>query len=108
MKLLPWMVAAAGLGFAAYVVFTRSAMEYATGPGDAEDAARTAFGWGTKQRAFGVGGQLSGRLKEGVGRITGNDHLAGEGVADQAAGLAKDAAGSVAQAVGRTIHELNR
>ena len=108
MKMFPWMVAAAGLGFAAYVVLSRSAMEYANGPGDAEDAARTAFGWGTKQRAFGVGGQLSGRLKEGVGRITGNEHLAGEGVADQAAGLAKDAAGSVAQAVGQTIHELNR
>jgi len=103
MKMFPWMVAAAGLGFAAYVVLSRSATEYATGP-----AARTAFGWGTKQRAFGVGGQLSGRLKEGVGRITGNDNLAGEGVADQAAGLAKDAAGSVAQAVGQTIHELNR
>jgi uncharacterized protein YjbJ (UPF0337 family) len=108
MKMFPWMVAAAGLGFAAYVVFNRSAMEYATGPGDAEDAGRMAFGWGTKQRAFGVGGQLSGRLKEGVGRITGNDDLAGEGIADQAAGLAKDAAGSVAQAVGQTIHEFNR
>ena len=108
MKMFPWVVAAAGLGFAAYVVFTRSAMEYAAGPGGAEDAARTAFGWGTKQRVSGVGGQLSGRLKEGVGRITGDDNLAGEGIADQAAGLAKDAAGSVAQAVGQTIHEFNR
>jgi uncharacterized protein YjbJ (UPF0337 family) len=107
MKMFPWMIAAAGLGFAAYVVFNRSAM-YATRPGDAEDAGRMAFGWGTKQRASGVGGQLSGRLKEGVGRITGNDNLAGEGIADQAAGLAKDAAGSVAQAVGQTIHEFNR
>jgi uncharacterized protein YjbJ (UPF0337 family) len=107
MKMFPWMIAAAGLGFAAYVVFNRSAM-YATGPGDAEDVGRMAFGWGTKQRASGVGGQLSGRLKEGVGRITGNDNLAGEGIADQAAGLAKDAAGSVAQAVGQTIHEFNR
>jgi uncharacterized protein YjbJ (UPF0337 family) len=105
--MFPWMIAAAGLGFAAYVVFNRSAM-YASGPGDAEDAGRMAFGWGTKQRASGVGGQLSGRLKEGVGRITGNDNLAGEGIADQAAGLAKDAAGSVAQAVGQTIHELTR
>jgi uncharacterized protein YjbJ (UPF0337 family) len=107
MKMFPWMIAAAGLGFAAYVVFNRSAM-YASGPGDAEDAGRMAFGWGTKQRASRVGGQLSGRLKEGVGRITGNDNLAGEGIADQAAGLAKDAAGSVAQAVGQTIHEFNR
>jgi uncharacterized protein YjbJ (UPF0337 family) len=108
MKMFPWMVAAAGLGLAAYVVFTRSVMEHTTGAGDAEEAAGKAFGWGTKQRVSGAGGQLSGRLKEGVGRITGNDHLAGEGIADQAAGLAEDAAGSVAQAVGQTIHELNR
>jgi uncharacterized protein YjbJ (UPF0337 family) len=108
MKMFPWMVAAAALGFAAYVVFNRSAMEYATGPGDAGEAGRKAFRWGTKQRASGVGGQLSGRLKEGIGRITGDDNLAGEGIADQATGLAKDAAGSVAQTVGQTIHEFNR
>jgi uncharacterized protein YjbJ (UPF0337 family) len=108
MRVFPWIVAGAGIGFAAYVLFTRSDMEYATGPGDAEDAARMTFGWGTKQRASGVGGQMFGRLKEDVGRITGNDDLAGEGIADQAAGLAKDAAGSVAQAVGETIHDFNR
>ena len=51
MKLLPWIVAVAGTGFAGYILFTRSDMEYATGPGDADDAARKAFGWGTKQRA---------------------------------------------------------
>jgi uncharacterized protein YjbJ (UPF0337 family) len=108
MRAFPWIVAVAGVGFAAYFVFTRCEVEYADGPGDAEDAARMASGWGTKQRLSGVGSQLSGRLKEGVGRITGNDSLAGEGVADRAAGVAKDAAGSVAQAVGQTIHEFNR
>ena len=85
MKLLPWIVAVAGIGFAGYILFTRSDMEYATGPSDADDAARKAFRWGTKQRASGVGGQMAGRLKEDVGRITGNDDLAGEGIADQAA-----------------------
>ena len=108
MKMLPWMVAGAGLGFAAYVILTRSNFEYATGPGNAEDAARRVFGWGTRQRVSGAGGQLSGKLKEGAGRIIGNDNLAGEGIADQATGQVKDAAGSVAQAVGQTIHEFNR
>jgi uncharacterized protein YjbJ (UPF0337 family) len=108
MKMFPWMVAVAGLSVAAYVVLTRSAWEDTTGPADADGAARMAFGWGTKQRLSGVGSQLSGRLKESVGRLAGNDNLAGEGIANQAAGLAKDAAGTVAQAVGETIHDLNR
>ena|SRR5579859_7741221 len=107
MKMLPWMVAGAGLGFAAYIILTRSDLEYATGPGNAEDAARKAFSWGTKQRVSGAGSQVSGKLKEGAGRIIGNDDLAGEGIADQAAGQVKDAAGTVAQAVGQTIHEFS-
>jgi uncharacterized protein YjbJ (UPF0337 family) len=108
MKMLPWMVAGAGLGFAAYVLLTRSDLEYATGLGNTANAARRVFGWGTRQRVSGAGGQLSGRLKEGAGRIIGDDSLAGEGIADQATGQAKDAAGSIAQAVGQTIHEFSR
>jgi uncharacterized protein YjbJ (UPF0337 family) len=108
MRLLPWIVATAGLGLAAYVVLTRSEMAYATERGGAGDPARTAFGWGTKQRASGIGGQIAGRWKQGVGRLTGNDDLAAEGVADEAVGAAKDAAGNVAQAVGETINEFNR
>jgi uncharacterized protein YjbJ (UPF0337 family) len=49
-----------------------------------------------------------GKLKEGAGRVTGGDQLAGEGVVDQAVGTVKDTAGQAAQALGETIHELNR
>jgi uncharacterized protein YjbJ (UPF0337 family) len=108
MRVLPLMVAVAGIGLAAYVIYTGSDHEYATGSGDAEDAAQQAFGWGTKQRVSGAASQLAGNLKKGVGRITGDDDLVQEGVVDQAAGLAKDAAGNVAQTVGETIHELSR
>jgi uncharacterized protein YjbJ (UPF0337 family) len=49
-----------------------------------------------------------GKFKEGVGRVTGDDQLTGEGVVDQLAGAVKDTAGQAAQALGTTIHELNR
>jgi uncharacterized protein YjbJ (UPF0337 family) len=47
-------------------------------------------------------------VKEGFGRATGDDDLAGEGLVDQAVGAVKDGAGKAAQAVGETIHDLNR
>ncbi|MGC1968600.1 MAG: CsbD family protein [Candidatus Acidiferrales bacterium] len=61
-----------------------------------------------RQRVTGAGSRLAGKLKEGVGRMTGDDSLAGDGIVDQASGVAKNAAGNVAQALGETIHDLNR
>lgn len=108
MKGFTWLIAGVGLALAAYVVLNQPGPRYATGNDDVEDAAdRTAL-WGSKQRLSGTGGRLAGRLKEGLGRATGDDRLAGEGVADQVAGAVKDTAGQVAQAAGETIHELNR
>jgi hypothetical protein len=43
-----------------------------------------------------------GKLKEGVGRATGDDQLAGEGLVDQIAGAVKDTAGQAPQALGAT------
>jgi uncharacterized protein YjbJ (UPF0337 family) len=91
MKSLPWILAAVGLGVAAYVVINAPGPEYATGNDSIEDG--TNFG---------------GKLKEGIGNLTGNRDLANEGVVDQVSGSLKDAAGSVAQAAGQTIHEFNR
>jgi uncharacterized protein YjbJ (UPF0337 family) len=51
---------------------------------------------------------LVGKLKEGVGRATGDDELAEEGVGEQIVGSVKGAVGEAAHAVGETIHELNR
>jgi len=108
MKSLPWILAAVGLGVAAYIVINTPGPEYATGNDDIENAARKTSAWGSKNRITGTGTNLGGKLKEGLGNLTGNDDLANEGVVDQVAGKIKDAAGSVAQAAGQTIHEFNR
>jgi uncharacterized protein YjbJ (UPF0337 family) len=108
MKALTWLAAGVGIGIAVYIVFNQPGPRYATGDKDVEYAAdRTAL-WGSKQRLSGIGGRLAGKLKEGLGRATGDDQLAGEGAADQVAGVVKDTTGKVAQAAGQTIHDLNR
>jgi uncharacterized protein YjbJ (UPF0337 family) len=108
MKGLAWMVAGIGVGVAAYVVFNQPGPKNRTGDSDVEDVAgRTAL-WGSKQRVAGTGNQLVGRAKEGIGRVTGDDQVASEGVAQQAVGGVKDSIGSVAQAAGEAIHDLNR
>lgn len=108
MKGFTWLIAGVGLAIAAYIVLNQPGPRYATGDDDVEDAAGRTSLWGSKQRLSGTGGRLAGRLKEGLGRATGDDRLAGEGVADQVAGAVKDTAGKVAQAAGETIHDLNR
>ena len=79
-----------------------------TGSDDIEDAAGKTSLWGSKQRLKGAGGNLAGKVKEGLGRVTGDDQLAGEGVVDQAVGAVKDTAGAAAQAAGQAIHNLNQ
>jgi uncharacterized protein YjbJ (UPF0337 family) len=108
MKSLPWILAAVGLGVAAYVVMNTPGPEYATGNDSIEDAARKTAAWGSKNRIVGSGVNFGGKLKEGIGNLTGNPNLVNEGVVDQVSGSLKDAAGSVAQAAGETIHEFNR
>ena len=73
-----------------------------------EKAARKTFGWGTRQRAAGTGGQVIGKLKEGLGRVSGDGDLAAVGLADQIGGAAKGAVGSVAQAAAEMMHDLKR
>ena len=106
MKALPWIIAGVAVSLAVY--FIANQPEYAMGYDDVEDAAANAGLWGSKQRLKGKGGSLLGKAKEGIGRATGNDSLAGEGVIDQAVGAVKDAAGQAATAVGETIHDLNK
>ena len=108
MKNLPWFLAALGLGVAAYVIAKTPGPEYATGSDTLEDAARGTSQWGSKNRVRGAGGRFVGKLKEGVGRATGDADLQDEGVGQQIAGSLKNAAGQVAQAAGQTIHDLNR
>ena len=105
MKTFLWLAGGLGVGLAAYLILTGP--EYATGSDTVEGAAQKAAGWGTKQRVQGAGAGLVGKVKEGLGNLTGNDDLAGRGQGDQIAGKVKDAAGQVAQAAGQTLHDLN-
>ena len=109
MRALPWILLGVGIGAVITAVFfNEPEAEYATGYDSVEDAARKTFGWGTKKRAEGKVGSVAGAIKEGVGRLTGNDELADEGAADRVVGHVKDAAGELGHAVGQTIHDLNR
>jgi uncharacterized protein YjbJ (UPF0337 family) len=108
MKALTWVIAGVGAGIAAYIVLNQPGPQYATGDDDVEYAAGRATLWGSKQRISGVGGALAGKVKEGLGRATGNEQLAGDGVTDQIAGAVKETAGKAAQVAGETIHDLNR
>ena len=108
MKTIAWLAAGIGLGLAVYLIANAPGPEYATGSDNLEDAARRAAGWGTKQRATGLGGNVVGRVKEGLGNLTGNPDLADEGTADQVAGNVKEGVGKFAQAAGQTLHDLNR
>jgi uncharacterized protein YjbJ (UPF0337 family) len=106
---LPFILAiASGAAIAAYILINTPGPEYATGNDSIEDAARGTAQWGSKKRITSKGSSVIGKVKEGVGRVTGDEDLATEGLVDQAAGAVKDAAGKVAQAAGETLHELNR
>ena len=108
MKALPWILAAAGLGAAAYFIANAPGPEHATGSDAVEDAARSTANWGSKTRVRGTGGKFVGKAKQAIGNLTGKDDLAAEGAGDQAAGSAAGAVGKIAQAAGETLHNLNR
>ncbi|MEO8736389.1 MAG: CsbD family protein [Edaphobacter sp.] len=109
MRALPWIIAGVGIG-AGVTILLLNAPEagYETGYDGVERTARKASGWGTQKRVEGTVGSISGSIKEGVGRLTGDDRMAVEGAADRVAGKLKDAAGQVGHAVGQTIHDLNK
>jgi uncharacterized protein YjbJ (UPF0337 family) len=108
MKALPWVIAAGAVAATAYILLNNLGPQADTGFDSVEDAAYRSSHWGSKNRLTGAGRNFAGRLKEGVGNLTGSPDLADEGVLDQVAGSAKDAAGTIAQAAGQTIHDLNR
>lgn len=108
MKTLAWLAAGIGIGFVVYLIANAPEPGYATGSDDVAEAARNTFGWGMKQRATGVAGKVGGRVKEGVGNLTGNTDLADSGIADQVEGDVREGVGRLAQAAGQTLHDLNR
>ena len=106
---LPWILAGIGAGIAAtWVLMNQSRLQSDTGYDSVDEGAARTYGWGSKARVSGAGRNIVGHVKEGFGRITGQDDIAGEGVIDQAEGSVRNAVGTVAQAAGQTIHDLNR
>lgn len=106
---LPWIVAGIGAGIAAtWFLMNQPRLQGETGYDSVEEGAARTYGWGSKARLSGTGRNIAGQVKEGFGRIAGRPDLANEGMADQAAGSVKNAVGTVAQAAGQTLHDLNR
>lgn len=109
MRSLPWLLAGAAIGAGiAVLVLNEQEPEYASGYDSVDRAARKTFGWGMRNRAEGKVGSVVGRVKEGVGRFTGDSDLEAEGTVQKAAGHVKDTAGEVGNAVAQTIHDLNK
>ena len=102
-----WFLGGATLIAAVYTVMNQQAG--ITASADGVDEAGTKAGlWGTAQRGFGFGGQLKGKLEQGVGSLTGDETLTNQGVFDEVAGSVKGAAGKLAQVVGKTIQDLKK
>jgi uncharacterized protein YjbJ (UPF0337 family) len=108
MKVLPWIIAGAGVGLTVtYLVLNEPNPQSDTGWDSVENAADRTWRWGSRSRFSGASKQVAGKVKEGMGRILGDDDLTDEGIGDQAVGAVKDAAGKVAHAASETIHDLN-
>ena len=107
MKSLPWICAGLGIGAFLYVLINQQSIQYSGTDPDLELAASKTSLWGSKQRVSGTGSSILGKAKEGIGKVTGNDQLAGEGVVDQLAGTVKDMAGEAAHAASDTIKHFN-
>jgi len=112
MRAFPWVMAGIGIGAGLTMLLVNEykdiQTETSTGYDGVERAARKTHGWGTKTRVGGKVRSIAGSIEEGVGRFTGNQDLADQGTADRLVGDVKDAAGKVGNAVGQTIHDLNR
>lgn len=108
MKPFTWIALGATVATVIYLIINSPDRGYGYSDPDVEGAAARTGVWGAKQRVSGTGDSLVGKVKEGVGRFTGNDSLAGEGAFDQATGAVKDTVGKAANTVSQTIHDLNR
>jgi uncharacterized protein YjbJ (UPF0337 family) len=108
MKAFPWIVATAAVGVAIYALLNSQQGQAVPADGDVEDAANKTGVWGSKQRVKGTGGSVVGQAKQGLGKLTGDKQMQGEGVVDEAVGNVKDAAGKAAHAVSDTLHGLNK
>lgn len=100
------IVGATTLALAAYVVMNDQ-FQHAAPVGGLAGAAHNLSTWGAKQRLFGGGGQLKGKVEKGLGDLAGDPAVQGKGLLDEATGALKNAAGKAAQAIGSTLTDLN-
>ncbi len=85
---------------------TDGATERASGQAQAARASRGEQVAGIDtDRLKGIGHQLRGTLKAGLGNLLGNPQLEADGVAEQGAGRAQNAAGSARDTARATAHE---
>jgi uncharacterized protein YjbJ (UPF0337 family) len=106
---LPWIFAGITAGIAAtWILMNQPRLQGDTGYDSVDEGAARTYGWGSKARVTGAGRNIVGQVKEGLGRIAGRDDIAGEGIMDQAEGSVRNTVGTVAQAAGQTLHDLNR
>ena len=105
MSKLLWLIGGTTLALAVFAIL--NAPELAPADGTERTAGKIA-GWGIKQRAAGAGGQLLGKVKEFAGNVTGSPDVSDHGVLDQASGSVQNAVGQTAEALGKTIHDLNK
>jgi uncharacterized protein YjbJ (UPF0337 family) len=54
----------------------------------------------------GKGDKLKGKVKQGVGDVTGNERMHDEGVADEAGGNVQEGFGKARRKVGETIDDI--
>ncbi len=59
-----------------------------------------------KDEADGKLDQLKGKVKQGVGDLTGDDRLRDEGAADEASGELQEGAGKVRRKVGEAVEKV--
>ena len=102
-----WILGGATLAVAVYVVMSQQ-LGVAAPVDGVDEAGNNVGAWGTKQRAFGLGGQAKGKVEQFASNVTGDSDMANQGVWDEAKCAFKYAVCKAAQAVGSTIHELNK
>ena len=106
MTKLLWLIGGTGLALAVFAIL--NSPDFVPAGDGVERAAGKLLGWGSKQRATGTGGKLIGKVEALVGDVSGNPDTQDKGTFDQATGALKDAAGQAAEALGNTLHDLNK
>lgn len=91
MKNLLLILCGAGLGIVAYILLNENNPQ--------SSFADQTGAWGIGKQVSGAGNSVVGSLKEGFGKLTGDEPTRASGLADKAKGAVQDAAGSVAQKV---------